>query len=404
MRKNSREYIDEELPEEVIFYDDMEKKPKRKKHRFSALLLVLLLLLLAGIVARNALFRPPEIAEQQIKAADEPNTTATSSLASNSKRKDGVYTFMIIGMDKVAYNTDTIMVGRLDTKNGTVNVVSIPRDTYVNVRTKIKKINSIYPYAVTRGENGTKNLRRGIEKVVGFPIDSYAFVDIKAAARIVDVIGGVDFDVPVNMKYDDPEQDLHIDIQKGKQHLNGEDFVKVMRFRSSYVEGDLQRISVQQDLLTALSSQLLRAGNIKNIDDLLDIYDKYVETNLTKNNLYFYLQQFLLLDEGDISFETMPNTPATVDELSYVFINEEQWLKVINQKLNPYKKSVSASDLDIISAEDRGIPIESSAKLENELLDDAEKSDQAEADKDEETETQDEKTVSNNDDKRLIEE
>lgn len=387
MRNNSREYIDEELPEEVIFYDDLKKPtPKRKKHRFSALLLILLLLLLVGIVARNALFRPPEIAgQQQIKGVDEPETTAVSSLAANSKRKDSVYTFMIIGMDKVAYNTDTIMVGRLDTKNGTVNIVSIPRDTYVNVRTKIKKINSIYPYAVTRGESGTKNLRRGIEKVVGFPIDSYAFVDIKAAEKIVDIIGGVDFDVPVDMKYDDPEQDLHIDIKKGKQHLNGEDFVKVMRFRSTYAEGDLQRISVQHDLLSALSSQLLRAGNIKNIDDLLDVYDRYVETNLTKNNLYFYLQQFLMLDEEDISFLTMPNTPAMVDELSYVFINEKQWIQMINEKLNPYKNSVQASDLDIISAEDRGIPINSSAKLENELLDDSVKSEEDEKDDTEQT-------------------
>lgn len=389
MRKDSRDYIDEELPEEVIFYDDMESVPsKRKKHRFSALLLTLLLLVLAGVVARNALFRPPETAEQQqLNDADEPATTSVSTLSANSKRKDGVYTFMIIGMDKVAYNTDTIMVGRLDTKNGSVNIVSIPRDTYVNVRTKIKKINSIYPYAVTRGENGTKNLRRGIEKIVGFPIDSYAFVDIKAAEKIVDVIGGVDFDVPVDMKYDDPEQDLHIDIKKGQQHLDGENFVKVMRFRSTYVEGDLQRISVQHDLLSALCSQLLKAGNIKNIDDLLDIYDKYVETNLTKNNLYFYLQQFLLLDEDEISFLTMPNTPATVDELSYVFINEKEWVQMINEKLNPYKQSVQASDLDIISAEDRGIPINSSAKLENELLDSDSTNEEKESDDTEETPT-----------------
>lgn len=339
---------------------------KKKKSKFPVVLLILLFLILGAIVAQNALFRPPEIVETQTVEADSPKTSS-KPLASNSKRKDGVYTFMIIGMDKVAYNTDTIMVGRMDTINHSIEIVNIPRDTYVNVRTKIKKINSIYPYAVTKGENGVKNLRRGIEKLVGFPIDSYAFVDIVAAAKIVDTVGGVDFDVPVNMHYDDPGQDLHIDIDKGMQHLDGEDFVKVMRFRNTYQQGDLDRIKVQQDLLSALSDKLLSAGNIKNIDELLNIYDKYVETNLTKNNLYFYLQQFLLMDSESVHFQMMPNTPSMVDELSYVFINEEEWLKMVNDKLNPYKTNIALSDLDIISAESRGIEVVPSEDAESDL-------------------------------------
>ena len=339
---------------------------KKKKSKFPVVLLILLFLILGAIVAQNALFRPPEIVETQTVEADSPKTSS-KPLASNSKRKDGVYTFMIIGMDKVAYNTDTIMVGRMDTINHSVEIVNIPRDTYVNVRTKIKKINSIYPYAVTKGENGVKNLRRGIEKLVGFPIDSYAFIDIVAAAKIVDTVGGVDFDVPVNMHYDDPGQDLHIDIDKGMQHLDGEDFVKVMRFRNTYQQGDLDRIKVQQDLLSALSDKLLSAGNIKNIDELLNIYDKYVETNLTKNNLYFYLQQFLLMDSESVHFQMMPNTPSMVDELSYVFINEEEWLKMVNDKLNPYKTNIALSDLDIISAESRGIEVVPSEDAESDL-------------------------------------
>ena len=234
-----------------LYMEEADDYPvKKKKSKFPVVLLILLFLVLGAIVAQNALFRPPEIVEQQTVEADTPKTSS-KPLASNSKRKDGVYTFMIIGMDKVALNTDTIMVGRMDTINHSVEIVNIPRDTYVNVRTKIKKINSIYPLSVSKGDNGVKNLRRGIEKLVGFPIDSYAFVDIVAAAKIVDTIGGVDFDVPVNMHYDDPAQDLHIDIDKGMQHLNGDDFVKVMRFRNTYQQGDLDRIKVQQDLLSA---------------------------------------------------------------------------------------------------------------------------------------------------------
>ncbi len=365
MRKKTRQTMYDD--QQDLYMEMTDEIPvKKKKSKFPVVLLILLFLILGAIVAQNALFRPPEIVETQTVEADSPKTSS-KPLASNSKRKDGVYTFMIIGMDKVAYNTDTIMVGRMDTINHSVEIVNIPRDTYVNVRTKIKKINSIYPYAVTKGENGVKNLRRGIEKLVGFPIDSYAFVDIVAAAKIVDTVGGVDFDVPVNMHYDDPGQDLHIDIDKGMQHLDGEDFVKVMRFRNTYQQGDLDRIKVQQDLLSALSDKLLSAGNIKNIDELLNIYDKYVETNLTKNNLYFYLQQFLLMDSESVHFQMMPNTPSMVDELSYVFINEEEWLKMVNDKLNPYKTNIALSDLDIISAESRGIEVVPSEDAESDL-------------------------------------
>ena len=365
MRKKTRQTMYDD--QQDLYMEMTDEIPvKKKKSKFPVVLLILLFLILGAIVAQNALFRPPEIVETQTVEADSPKTSS-KPLASNSKRKDGVYTFMIIGMDKVAYNTDTIMVGRMDTINHSVEIVNIPRDTYVNVRTKIKKINSIYPYAVTKGENGVKNLRRGIEKLVGFPIDSYAFIDIVAAAKIVDTVGGVDFDVPVNMHYDDPGQDLHIDIDKGMQHLDGEDFVKVMRFRNTYQQGDLDRIKVQQDLLSALSDKLLSAGNIKNIDELLNIYDKYVETNLTKNNLYFYLQQFLLMDSESVHFQMMPNTPSMVDELSYVFINEEEWLKMVNDKLNPYKTNIALSDLDIISAESRGIEVVPSVDAESDL-------------------------------------
>ena len=365
MRKKTRQTMYDD--QQDLYMEMTDEIPvKKKKSKFPVVLLILLFLILGAIVAQNALFRPPEIVETQTVEADSPKTSS-KPLASNSKRKDGVYTFMIIGMDKVAYNTDTIMVGRMDTINHSVEIVNIPRDTYVNVRTKIKKINSIYPYAVKKGENGVKNLRRGIEKLVGFPIDSYAFIDIVAAAKIVDTVGGVDFDVPVNMHYDDPGQDLHIDIDKGMQHLDGEDFVKVMRFRNTYQQGDLDRIKVQQDLLSALSDKLLSAGNIKNIDELLNIYDKYVETNLTKNNLYFYLQQFLLMDSESVHFQMMPNTPSMVDELSYVFINEEEWLKMVNDKLNPYKTNIALSDLDIISAESRGIEVVPSEDAESDL-------------------------------------
>ena len=81
----------------------------------------------------------------------------------------------------------------------------------------------------------------------------------------------------------------------------------LMRFRHTYAGGDIQRIGVQHDLLMALAKQTLTAGNIKNIDKLIDVYEQYVDTNLTSNNLAFYLEQFLKLKPENITFSTIPN-------------------------------------------------------------------------------------------------
>ena len=136
------------------------------------------------------------------------------------------------------------MVGCLDTVKGTVNVVSIPRDTLVDTAYRVKKINNIYPVSINNGGNGIDDLMAAVKDLVGFSIDSYAVIDLEACAKIVDIIGGVTFDVPVKMYYDDPAQDLHIAIPAGTQTLSGDNFVKVMadlRKREYYQSPSVKR-------------------------------------------------------------------------------------------------------------------------------------------------------------------
>ena len=129
-------------------------------------------------------------------------------------RKEWCFTFAIVGADVASGNTDTIMVGRLDTKEGTLNVVSIPRDTLMNYGTS--KINAAYAIGENKEKGkGVENLLKELKKLVGIEIDSYAVVNTKAVAELVDAIGGVEYDVPVDMIYDDPYQDVHINIRKG---------------------------------------------------------------------------------------------------------------------------------------------------------------------------------------------
>ena len=154
----------------------------------------MLFLVGAGFAAFKILIQPPEIGNSVHSgdsiSIDGGNGTEGDSQLLNSDRKDGVYTFLIVGTDEASSNTDTILVGSLDTKKEKLNVVSIPRDTLVNVSWSVKKINSVY--SSTDGING---LMDELEDIMGFRIDSYGVVNLEAFEKIVDTIGGVYYDV-----------------------------------------------------------------------------------------------------------------------------------------------------------------------------------------------------------------
>ena len=200
----------------------------------ASVLAVLLLVLLAYSIwstapeTDNSGLKTQETATPEATAAPsipagataQPSATPTASPSPTPKeetaeRKDNVYTLLVVGRDRVGLNTDTIMVARFDCDNHTANIVSIPRDTLVNVPWAVKKVNSVY------GSAGIDGLVTEIEDLVGFGIDSYAVVNTYVFQQIIDCIGGVYFDVPIYMYYDDPEQDLHISLAPGYQLLNG---------------------------------------------------------------------------------------------------------------------------------------------------------------------------------------
>src|SRR5690606_21125987 len=114
------------------------------------------------------------------------------------------------------------------------NIISVPRDSLVNVKRKVKKINAAYPAGNLNGggkEGGINQLKRELKTIIGFVPDFYIGIDLDGFERIVDAVGGIDINVPIDMKYDDPTQDLHTNIKKGQQVLNGEDALKFARYR-----------------------------------------------------------------------------------------------------------------------------------------------------------------------------
>ena len=168
-------------------------------------LLVLLALLAIGFVIHQIYVRPPDIpTHENQEAGTDPGSLGVG-------RREDVYTFLLVGRDDGqggGGNTDTMMVGCYDVKNGTVDVLSIYRDTMVDVPGEIPKINSVY------NRQGIEGVQKQIKNLIGYTPDYYFVVELDAVAELVDAIGGVDYEVPYNMDYDDPTQDLHIHYKK----------------------------------------------------------------------------------------------------------------------------------------------------------------------------------------------
>ena len=281
-------------------------------------------------------------------ATPEPSTEPSEAPVTTGRRED-CYTFVILAYDQQKANTDTILVGRMDTLAGTLDLVNIPRDTLVNVSWGVKKINTILPLE----NNDIDRFLEHLGNLIGFTVDCYAVVNIRAVEKLVDCIGGVYYNVPRDMHYDDPSQDLYIHINKGYQLLDGESAVKVLRFRvgnnnSGYMNGDLGRIATQQDFLKTMASQFLTLGNIPNLNTAIQIFQDNVTTDLTANNIAFFAREFLKLDKENIRFHTLPANLISIRGGSYLEISIDEWVQLVDDYLNPFHQAITADNLNIL--------------------------------------------------------
>lgn len=333
--------------EEVLESRKVSRSKKQRRRLRLIIVLALFAILCEGLFLYRRWARPPQVNTYIADTTSLSDDAEAPSIPAG--RKDGCYTFLIAGKDKAAGLTDTVLVGMMDTKAHTLKFYSIPRDTAVNISWSPKKINQYYPAAENNGKDGVQALLSGVQSLLGYRVDSYAIFDVDVFVELVDIMGGVYFDVPMDMDYDDPGQDLYIHVKQGYQKLNGYDTMCVFRFRSAYVDGDIGRVNVQHDLLKSIAAQCLSLGNIPNIGKLVDLFERDVITNLTTGNVMFYVQEFLKMQDEDIVFDTIPaDYGGEVDGMSYVIIYLDAWLTAVNDYLNPYTTDITAENVDII--------------------------------------------------------
>ena len=263
-------------------------------------------------------------------------------------RNDDCHTFVVLGRERQGAQTDTVIVGCLDTGAGTLDLVSIPRDTLVNVEWGVKKINSVMNF-----EDDPEGFLDRLSGLTGFRPDRYLILDAPVAEALISTIGGVYYTVPQYMDYDDPVQNLHIHLAPGGQWLNGENAVNVLRFRignggTGYPDGDLGRIRTQQDLLGCLARQLIASGEVLNRERALELFTEYAATNISPEEITGFTDEFLQLDPENIRFYTAPGEAVVIRGGFYYQLDPDAWAALVNETLNPWSAPVEVEELDIL--------------------------------------------------------
>ena len=315
---------------EPIYRDPPRQKPvskkKIKKYRRRGCgcgCLTWLILLIAALVAAVFLFvRPPQ-----------------SDDAIGARKRDSA-SILICGTDKDGTRTDTMMLLYLSGSEQKASLLSLPRDSYtITSSGKAAKLNSAYGRGGT-AEEGMENLLDYVQDIIGYRPDGYILVDFTLVPQIVDIMGGVEVEVPMDMKLEG------ITLEEGLQHLNGEETLTLLRFRKGYAMADLTRIEVQRSVMKAAMEQWLSPAHIADAVEAVSLLESGSLSSLSGGN-YIWVAKTLLLARSDFQNDTLPGYPDYRGGASYYILDRSEIAELINESYNPYNVVIDKDDLNI---------------------------------------------------------
>lgn len=237
---------------------------------------------------------------------------------------------VVLGLDDEEIRSDVILLLNLNPADGKINLLSFARDTRIRVRGRIEKINALI------GLGGEKLAVKGIEQITGLPVRYYITINFAGFKKIIDALGGVEYDVPFNMDYDDPEQNLHIHLRQGKQLLDGnmaEQFVRYRKGNKSgqgYIDGDIGRIKTQQEFIKALVKQKAKVKYISKADDIFLILKRYMKTNIEIGDISKYAESFGNFRNSEINCFTIPGESRVIDGVWYFICDKKKTKEIID--------------------------------------------------------------------------
>lgn len=268
-----------------------------------------------------------------------------SSPIDNSEESDWISSkdrinILLLGTDAAIgeqdkLRTDTIMLLSLDTKNKKISVLSIPRDTRMEIpsygENKINAANQL---------GGVNLVKETISKFLEVPINFYVLTNFDGFKEIVDTLGGVKIDVEQDMKY--RAYDGWIDIKKGVQRLDGEKALQYVRFRHDKL-GDISRTQRQQKFLVALADEMMQVKSLLKLPVLIPKVIDVVQTDINIRQIISLANDFENYDISNITVKTLPGNFATIDGISYWYVDKEKSCQVV---LNVFSGNSDDSIID----------------------------------------------------------
>ena len=236
--------------------------------------------------------------------------------------------------------TDTIMLCAYFPQEQKVSILSIPRDTFVgddpNNTTSYDKINALY-------QTSPERTLQAVRELTGVDVRNYVVINNNALIKLIDAVGGIYFDVTIDMWYDDESQNLHIYLNKGYQLLNGENSVKVLRFRHNndmstypkeYGEQDIGRMRTQREFIKAAAKQILSTSNILKLNKLLEIVFDNVQTNLSISDLIKYVPSATEFNTENMQTDALSGVADYLGVLSFFIVDEDDSEQKISSLFN----------------------------------------------------------------------
>ena len=253
--------------------------------------------------------------------------------------------------------SDTIMIASYNPKEQTASLMSIPRDTYVGRKNrKTATQNYLASYKINTVFRSGTNIPEAIDRIndlTGMNLKNYVIIDTKALIKLVDAIGGVTFNVPIDMYYtEDTEQNLYIDLKAGEQLIDGAKAEQLLRFRhnndgstypSSYGQQDLGRMRTQREFIQATLKQTLKPQNIFKIKHIMDVMINNVTTNIDISTLKAYVPYAVKFNADNIRTGMVPGDVEMCNGVS-LYIANSQKTKEMVEDLFPEEKKTSAED------------------------------------------------------------
>ncbi len=260
--------------------------------------------------------------------------TQPAEIKAEFESEEHVLRVLMMGVDNAetsgeSIRTDTLMVLQMDYETGKVSLLSIPRDSYVYIvgADYFDKINHAYALG------GAETTRATVENLLGVDIPYYLVIGYDMAVELVDLIGGVEVEVPIDMVYEDPTADppLYINLEQGEQILDGKKSLQFLRFRSGYGDQDLGRVKSQQLFVKSFIKQMMKPVNILKAPLLVKVYTEHVVTNIPISKVIKFGTKFNSYDLENMTIATIPGEVTGRNNISYYDVYYEELYQLANE-------------------------------------------------------------------------